>query len=227
MPNQLIHVRIDVSGKVFLKDPCSSILGKQILESGLPMIIELGMEGFTFRKLAQLIGTTESAIYRYFENKHKLLLYYVSWYWGWLEYNLAFGTANVALPEIKLETAIRILTGSLPPMHNAPFNLTQLQEVVISESSKAYLTKEVDDENRDGLFVQFKNLCARVSSIIQELAPEYPYAHSLTSLFIESYLDQLFFKAHLSSLTDLHKSEDASFEFYKEIIFSSLERWRK
>ncbi len=227
MPDRLTHVRIDVSDKVFLKDPCSSDLGKQILEKALPMILELGMEGFTFRKLAVSIGTTESAIYRYFENKHRLLLYYVSWYWGWLEYNLAFGTANVVQPEIKLETAVRILTGKLPPLQNAPFDLQHLQEVVISESSKAYLNKEVDDENRDGLFEQFKNLCSRVSAMIEDLAPDYPYARSLTSLFIESYLNQLFFKAHLSSLTDLHKSEDASFMFYKEIIFSSLERWKK
>lgn len=39
------------------------------------MIYKTGYEAFTFKKLAEDIGTTEAGIYRYFENKYKLLVY--------------------------------------------------------------------------------------------------------------------------------------------------------
>ena len=38
------------------------------------------VEEFTFRKLAQKINTTEASVYRYFENKHRLLIYILAWY---------------------------------------------------------------------------------------------------------------------------------------------------
>ncbi len=226
MPAYLTNIRIDVSDKIFLKDPCSSDLGKEILSKGLDMIDELGLEKFTFKKLASEVGTTESAIYRYFENKHKLLLYYVSWYWGWLEYNLAFGTANIESNSKRLEMAIKIITRDLTEIKTAPFDLNCLQHVIIAEGAKAYLTKAVDNENKEGLFSQFKDLCERISKMISDLAPKYPYAHSLASLFIESHLDQLYFTEHLPALSDLNGSDNTRFQFYKNLILSSIEKWR-
>jgi AcrR family transcriptional regulator len=226
MPSFLTNVRIDVSDKIFLKDPNTSDLGKDILQKGLIMIDELGLEKFTFKKLAGEIGTTESAVYRYFENKHKLLHYYVSWYWGWLEYNLAFGTANIDSGKKRLETAIKIITRDLNDVKTAPFDLNCLQRVIIAEGAKSYLTKSVDDENKDGLFIQFKNLCERMSQMILQLAPKYPFAHSLASLFIESHLDQLYFSEHLPSICDLNGNDNTRFKFYNNLIFSSIEKWR-
>ncbi|MEM9053594.1 MAG: TetR/AcrR family transcriptional regulator [Bacteroidota bacterium] len=226
MPTLLSNIRIDVSEKIYLKDPNSSELGKEILKQGCQMIDELGLEKFNFKKLAEAADTTESAVYRYFENKHKLLLYYVSWYWGWLEYNLAFGTANIESDKKRLETAIRIITRDLNEIKNAPFDLNCLQKVIIAEGAKAYLTKSVDDENKEGLFIQFKTLCQRISDMILELAPKYPFAHSLASLFIESHLDQLYFSEHLPSLCDLNGNDNTRFQFYNNLIFSSIEKWR-
>jgi len=227
MPSFLANVRIDVSDKIFLKDPNTSELGKDILRKGLKMIDELGLEKFTFKKLAGEIGTTESAVYRYFENKHMLLHYYVSWYWGWLEYNLAFGTANIDSDKKRLETAIRIVTRDLNAIKTAPFNLNALQRVIIAEGAKSYLTKSVDDENKEGLFIQFKNLCERMSQMILQLAPKYPFAHSLASLFIESHLDQLYFSEHLPSICDLNGNDSTRFNFYNNLIFSSIEKWQE
>ena len=78
----LEQVSIDVSDRVHLKDPYSSELGKNIVREGILLVSEIGLEAFTFKKLAHRMCTTESTIYRYFENKHKFLLYLLSWYWG-------------------------------------------------------------------------------------------------------------------------------------------------
>lgn len=159
MPSFLAIVRIDVSEFFFLKDPYTSELGKDILKKGLIIIDEVGLEKFTFKKLVSEVGTAESAVYRYFENKYKHLHYYVSWYWGWLEYNLDFGTANIDSGKKRLETAIKIITRDLTEIRTAPFDLKSLQWVIIAEGAKSYHTKSVDDENEKGLFIQFKNLC--------------------------------------------------------------------
>ena len=76
---------IRVSDRLFLKDPESSPLGRNILTTSVQIIDEIGMERFTFKKLANTLQTTESSVYRYFENKHMLLLYMSTWYWSWLE----------------------------------------------------------------------------------------------------------------------------------------------
>ena len=88
MEQLLQSVKIAINEKLYLKDPESSELGKRIVEKSIVMINELGFDGFTFKKLGIAIKSNESSIYRYFENKHKLLLYLTSWYWGWLEYQL-------------------------------------------------------------------------------------------------------------------------------------------
>ena len=61
---------------------------------------EIGFENFTFKKLGEQIGSNESSIYRYFESKHKLMLYLSSWYWAWIEYRLVFATNNINNPLI-------------------------------------------------------------------------------------------------------------------------------
>lgn len=227
MPQELLHLRIEVSDKVFLKNPQSSPLGKDILKQGLEMIDTLGMEGFTFRKLAADIGTTESAIYRYFENKHKLLLYYVEWYWAWLEYQVAFGTVNLPSAHMKLERAIEIVTKNACSSIAQDFDMTVLQRVVVAESSKSYLTKMVDKENRDGLFVHYKAICRRFGRLINEAAPGYPFAHSLASLFIESRLGQIYFAEHLPSLSEVGSDESLRYNFFKALIFNTLAEWLK
>lgn len=227
MPDRLRSVQIHVSAKVFVKDPHSSELGLQIIQRALPMIDELGMELFTFRKLAAEIGTTESAVYRYFENKHKLLLYYVSWYWGLVDYNLAFGTANISNAQDRLARAIQIITTSLKNLDNSPFELIVLQRVVVAESSKAYLTKQVDDENKEGLFVEFKQVMQRLSELISDVSPKYPFSHSLASLFVESHLNQVYFAEHLPSLSDLGNDRESRNEFYSDLIFKTIEPWQQ
>jgi AcrR family transcriptional regulator len=78
MKNLQIH--IEVNPDLHLKNPDSSELGRRIVSISIEMIYELGFEAFTFRKLGEKIASPESSVYRYFENKHALLIYLVSWY---------------------------------------------------------------------------------------------------------------------------------------------------
>lgn len=78
----LQNLKVSINDKIYIKDPESSSLGKRIIEYSILMIDTMGFESFTFKKLGEKIGSNESSIYRYFENKHKLLLYLTSWYWG-------------------------------------------------------------------------------------------------------------------------------------------------
>jgi AcrR family transcriptional regulator len=78
--------------KLFLKDPETTDLGKRIIENSIKLIDELGFDSFNFKKLASSIDSTEASIYRYFENKNKLLFYLISWYWSWVKYNIDYKT---------------------------------------------------------------------------------------------------------------------------------------
>ena len=109
MEKLLSSLKIEVNPLIFLKNPESSELGKKILSTAVIMIDEMGMEQFTFGKLAKVLGTTESSIYRYFESKHKLLLYFYNWYWAWVEYQIVFATKNVSPSANRLKIALDIL----------------------------------------------------------------------------------------------------------------------
>jgi len=223
MKQLLSHVSIHVNEKVYLKNPESSELGFRILEGSIDLIHDMGFERFTFRKLAKEINSTEATIYRYFESKHKLLLYLISWYWGWLEYRLVFGLANIVSPEEKLERAIVILTDQV--VEDGSFshiNEVKLNKIMIRESYKGYLTKEVDSENQEGIFAIYKQLVKRVSDIILEIKPDYEYSHMLVSTMMEGAHLQRYFAEHLPRLTDVIVGEDSTVTFYKELVFKAI-----
>ena len=77
-----IQLQIKMNEKLFLRDPEQSELGKKIILHSIQLIHLNGFEAYTFKKLAESIGTTEAGIYRYFENKHRLLIYLSVWYWS-------------------------------------------------------------------------------------------------------------------------------------------------
>ena len=103
MQNLLSNLKITINEKLYVKDPETSELGHNILKNSILLIDEIGFEAFTFKKLGEKIQSNESSIYRYFENKHKLLVYLTSWYLSWMEYRMAFATTNVTNPIEKLE----------------------------------------------------------------------------------------------------------------------------
>jgi len=220
----LQDIRISVSDKVYLKDPESTELGKRIVEHGILLIDEIGFENFTFRKLGHEIKSNESSIYRYFENKHKFLVYITTWYWGWKEYQLVFATNSISDNYKKLQKAIEVITK--PVEEDAEFghiNEISLSNIIINEFSKSFLTKEVDEENQDGYFSVYKRLVNRLKDMITAVNAEYPYPSSLASTIIEGTLHQHFLRDHFVSLTDCNASITPS-EYFIHMVESLVKK---
>lgn len=213
------QLRIRVNDGVFLKDPESSDLGRSVVKGGIDLIDEMGFETFTFRKLAQHIGTTEASVYRYFENKHRLLLYLTCWYWRWMDYRLMLATANIESAEERLMRAVLILVQQIEEDSEfSHINEVKLNRIIISESSKAYLNKLVDKENKGGFFTDYKEVVHRVSDMIEELNPKYKYPHMMVSTLIEGAHLQRYFADHLPRLTDVLDGEDSVTQFCLQTI---------
>jgi AcrR family transcriptional regulator len=228
IPQSLKHkkliLQIKISEKVYLKDPDTSRLGQKIIKGSIKLLDELGLEHFNFKRLAEEIDSTEASVYRYFENKHKLLIYLTSWYWSWMEYQILFSVNNIASPLERLRIAINILTK--PVVFDPKFmhiDEAALHRIVVAESAKAYLTKEVDEDNKGGYFSAYKQLCGVIAGYIEEINPSYPYPKSLISTVIEATHNQPFFAAHLPRLTDMRKGENEQVtDFIMHLIESSL-----
>ncbi|MBL7784084.1 MAG: TetR/AcrR family transcriptional regulator [Saprospiraceae bacterium] len=220
-----LQFSIQPNEKLALRNPESTELGRKIVREGLLLIQELGYEHFTFKKLAENIQTTEASIYRYFENKHRLLLYFLTWYWNLLEFTVVTSIQNMTDPALKIGKVIDILTSPLPEIAEAAgMNKTALQSVAIAESSKVYLIKEVDDINRERLFKPYKDLCGRIASLFSEFNPAYPYPRSLASTLVEMSQFQPYFKEHLPALTDFTEPKEGKqiADYLNHLVFSSL-----
>ena len=222
MERLLQSVKIGINDKIYLKDPESSDLGKRILEQSIIMIDEMGFEAFTFKKLGLKIGSNESSIYRYFESKHKLLVYLTSWYWGWKEYLLVFATNSIQDPAEKLFKSIEIVTKTIAEdNHFTHINEVLLNKIVINEYSKSYLTKEVDNENKQGYFAIYKRLVIRLSEMIEAIDKDYPYPSSLASTVLEGSLHQHFLLDHFTSITDCEEHKDPT-AFFTHLVRKCL-----
>ena len=92
------EIKMSLNKGLYLKEPQDSGLGRNIIKHSILLIDEIGFESFNFKKLAIRIKSTEASIYRYFENKHLLLLYLVSWYWEWVGYLININTMNIDDP---------------------------------------------------------------------------------------------------------------------------------
>jgi len=222
-----IHLQIKMNEKLFLRDPEQSELGKKIIQDSIQLIYKNGFEAFTFKKLAVDIGSTEAGIYRYFENKHRLLIYLTAWYWSWLEYQVTFHTNNIHDPVVKLKMVIKLLATTLEDSVSTPHvDKNILHQIIITEGTKAYLTKRVSEDNKDQLFKPYKDLCAIIGNMILECSPNYLYPKSLASTIIEMAHFQNFFMKNLPSLTDFadNKDEAEIVRFLEDLVFSSLKK---
>ena len=218
MQGLISNFKITINPKLYVKDPETSELGRKIIEQSILLIDEIGFELYTFKKLGERIHSNESSIYRYFENKHKLLVYLSSWYWTWIEYNLVFATQNVTNPVDKLERAITIVTQDIVDDTNTShINEEILHRIIVSEFNKTFLTKEVDEENKEGFFLVYKSVINRVIAIMQEVNPDYKYAKSLASSIVEGALHQQFIKWHFKTITSFKANENVS-EFYIDLV---------
>lgn len=222
MNTVLSNLKIQVNEKIYVKDPETSALGKKIIEQSILLIDEIGFDNFTFKKLGEKIGSNESSLYRYFENKHKLLVYLSSWYWSWMEYKLVFATNNISDPKEKLRKAITIITEKVEDDNSTEhINEAILNKIIIAEFTKTLHTKEVDQENKEGFFLIYKRVINRIVSIVNEVNPNYPYAKSLVSTIVEGSLHQHFLTEHLTTITDCNDSVSTT-QFYLNLTENVL-----
>lgn len=222
MKNLQIHIK--VSPELYIKNPDSTELGQSIVSKSIELIVELGFEVFTFKKLGKKINSPESSIYRYFESKHTLLVYLTCWYWTWIEYKLVFATANIDSSDRKLREVIKILTQPIAVDRSFSYiNESLLDRIIITESTKTYHTKDVDNENAKGYFKAYKQVVKRVSDIVLELNPIFEYPHMLISTIIEGAHHQRYFAEHLPSLTDINQKKDNISNFYTQMVFKVIE----
>jgi AcrR family transcriptional regulator len=215
---------------LYLRDPETTELGRSIVEHGILMINEIGFEEFNFKKLAARIGTTEASIYRYFENKHRLLIYVTAWFWTWLEYQLIFHTNNLTDPKEKIHRIIRLLTFQITDEYALEhIDKLVLHKIVIAEGDKSYLTKNVTVDNKAMLFKPYKDLCHRIAEIFLDYRPGFAFPHSLASTLIETAHHQLFFKDHLPRLTDFGGAKETTplVNFLEILVFSALDSARR
>ena len=221
-------IQLKVNEQVYLKDPESTDLGKRIIQESISLISQIGFEAFTFKKLAANISSTEASVYRYFENKHKLLIYLVSWYWNWMEYKLIFSVTNIPSAEERLRIAIRTLSQQVHFDENwMHIDEVALYNIVIAESAKAYLTKAVDVNNKEGFFASYKRLCLKVADIISEVNPDYEYPIALTSTLIETVHEQKYFAKHIPSITELSTCGEDNLtesltDYLTNMVFSTI-----
>lgn len=220
-----IVFKVKMNEKLFLRDPEQSVLGKKIVKHGLELINKIGFEDFTFKKLATAIDTTEASIYRYFENKHKLLLYLFAWYWSYLEQKMLFAVNNLTDPEQKLKKILGLLAAPSTTTENSDFiKDTDVHLLIKWEGSKAYHTRHVTEDNKDRLFKPYKDLCAWFSAVILEYNPKYKFSHSLASTLLEMSHSQKFFTENLPALTDFAQEKDDKklYKFLESLLFGAL-----
>ncbi len=120
---------------------------------------------------------------------------------------------------------IELLTHELPNgVEQSGLDKKALYETVIAESSKTYLTKEVEEINEVKLFLPYKNLCERIAALFLEYSPAYPYPHSLASTLVEMAHLQNYFMLHLPRLTDARRANGVQTiaDFLENLAFSAL-----
>ena len=222
MQNILTNIIITVNEKLYVKNPENSKLGKKIIEESILLIDEIGFENYTFKKLGERIGSNESSVYRYFENKHKLMVYLSSWYWSWMECRLVFETNNIENTWEKLTKAITIVTEKIEDDSQTLYvNEAVLNRIIIAEFTKTLLTKEVDEDNKVGFFIIYKRVINRLIEMIQAVNPEYVFAKSLASSIVQGALHQHFLKDHLKTITNCDENNSPT-RFYLNLIEKTL-----
>lgn len=207
---------LKIHNGLYIRDPKDTVLGRSILRNSIILIDELGFEHFTFKKLAFHIKSTEASVYRYFENKHLLLLYFYNWYWEYLYANIQTKLENENASSEKLKIAIDGILFSIRKNPEIDFiDEDILHRIMVSQADKVLRIKEVTEENRNGFFLAYKKVVKSIADIILEIEPNFPYARILASTLMEIPNQQLYYAENLPSLTNLQHNEDNQFEIQK------------
>lgn len=203
------HIHLKPDTAIFLRDPESTVLGRTMLAEGLALMNELGLEAFTFKKLAARIGSTEVSLYKYFPNKQRLLQYYYQLYWLWLRQVCGRQAERSSDPLATVRSVVDVLCGLWPKdAAPAPLDRRALRLLVIEEGMKSYLHKNVDEDNARKLFLPYKSLSAFIAETLVACRKDVPMPRSFATTIIEMAHSLPFAMEHLPSLTELSNKKD-------------------
>ena len=200
-----LTIHINIHPNLYAKDPQQTDLGRNIIERSVLLIDDVGLEQFTFRKLAKAIDSTEASVYRYFDNKHQLFVYLLNWYWEWVIARIDFNTINIESPSKRLKIVLGVIVDSANRNMDIPFvDEEVLHRIVVREGTKGYHHKTVETDNQGGFFLSYKLLCEKIATLILEINPNFPYPRSFANTIIETANSNLFNAKHLPRLSDLN-----------------------
>lgn len=225
-----VVVHVSLNKNLYLRDPVETDLGKRIVSAAIRLIDELGFERFNFKKLAQAVETTEASIYRYFESKHQLLTYLLSWYWSWLEYLVTTRNAHQKTPRDRLLVVLQVLTELAHDSSATPHvDRVALHRIIVEEASKAYVTSRFEADMEAGLFECYESFCKKGADIIKEYNPKYRYPMALMTTIIWTVQRQTFNITHFHAVTELKSKKGDNSEvkrFLEDLVFSVLDAKR-
>lgn len=197
-------IHFNINPELYLKDPQMTEYGQKMVSHAIILLDELGLEQFNFKKLANAIDSTETSIYRYFENKHMLLLWLTCWYWEWVQYLIDLNLTNINDPKKRLKIVIHnLVNASSESPCTRYINENALHRIIIKEGSKAYHVNNVDDENSHGYFESYETLVQKVANVIKEVSPKFSYPKMLANNLFEMANNQIYFAEHLPKLTEI------------------------
>ena len=199
-----INISISVHPNTYLRDPMDTTLGKKIIKHSIDILSETGYQCFNFRNLAKDMKSTEASVYRYFENKHMLLVYLCSWYWDYLNYLIEIDTRNVTDPEQKLKIAVRtIVNGPSAPNPSDFIDQSKLSTIIVENFFKAMFNKTTTVEEKENLFANYRNLNANLTAIVKEYNADFKYPCAIASTIIKMSIDHSYYADQICSLTEI------------------------
>jgi len=197
-------IELIINEKLYLRDPQRSDVGRRIIRHSILLMDEIGLESLTFKKLAEHAETTEATIYRYFESKQMLLLYLINWYWAWTAIQIEMAVQNIEDAEERLRRAIKaVVSASRRNLSVEYVDEDILHRIVVVEGTKAYHSKDVDAQNKEGFFMAYKALSGKLAEMILAVNPSFQYPKSLATNVLEMAGNHVYFAEHLPRLTDV------------------------
>ena len=198
------HILLRPDAVLHLRNPEATDLGSSMLREGIGLMNEIGLEAFTFRKLAARIGCTEVSLYKYFPNKQRLLQYYFQLYWLWLRQVCGRQVELASDPKEALSSCMHVICGVWPERMPVPqLPPKALRQLLIEEGMKSYLHKNVDEDNARRLFLPYKELSAFLAERMVACRRDVPMPRSFATTILEMAHSLPFAMAHLPSLTEL------------------------
>jgi AcrR family transcriptional regulator len=196
------HIELQIPNCLFQKNPRETEIGNKLVETATHLIAQLGLEQFTIKKLALETGCTEATVYRYFENKHQLMLYIMNIFWGWQEYLLVFSTQNIHNESEKMKRAIALLAN--PDFGFLPYRkfANSVLLAAINEGVKIHIIRNLKDEIENGSMAAYRNLAQRIAGLIKSFDKTYAYPHALAMQLMDAAIHQQFCHRYLRGVSE-------------------------